>query len=178
MPATSFHLFLYHLTCECLHSCQNQILITSCGIWATCCFTFFSRHSDITETVFRRPWKVRAGDVIIFNTVTHTFILLFHYKFPLWPFVDVWSPWSSLARQAQTWGKMGRIQIMILKKGHIPEVFLKHSYFILLIGWSLAQLSADKKKVNVLHGLVAYNLQDNSNTNKTNNLTCKCMIKV
>ena len=52
----------------------------------TCYITFCWRHSDSTETVLRRPSKVRAGDIIVLGITILQFLLLFNCYFPSWPF--------------------------------------------------------------------------------------------
>lgn len=97
-------------------SAKNHILNTWCTIWATCHFTLPSRHSDSTETVLRRPCRLKAGDDIFLSTATSSFYCYSIVIFPSCPFLDMWNTWSLSPRQAQTWGKTGKILMTMKRK--------------------------------------------------------------
>lgn len=109
-------------------SAKNHILNTWCTNWATCHFTFPSRHSDSTETVLRRPCRLKAGDIIILGTTTSSFYCYSIVIFPSCPFLDMWNTWSLSPSQAQTWGKTGKI-LMMMKRKKIPKTLFEHSDF-------------------------------------------------
>lgn len=97
-------------------SAKNHIPNTWCTIWATCHFTFPSRHSDSTETVLRRPCRLKAGDIITLGTTTSSFYCYSIVIFPSCPFLDMWNTWSLSPSQAQTWGKTGKILMTMKRK--------------------------------------------------------------
>lgn len=135
---------------------QNHILITSWAIWSTCYLTFHSRHSDSTETVLRRPCKLRASDITIFSTTMLQFLLLFHCYFPSWPFLDMWNTWSSFSKQTQTWGKKGKILMMIKRMTTRNTIPTRLLLFVLLIKQLLYLQHSVKQQNNIgicLNGL-------------------------